>query len=60
MILPPKTKEDLMLEASPGVGQGAGTTTPYTATDWGVPSKSLSLSGIQFQLQKMKLELILS
>lgn len=49
-----------MLEASPGVGQGAGTTTPYTATDWGVPSKSLSLSGIQFQLQKMKLELILS
>lgn len=45
-----------MLEASPGVGQGPGTTTPPTATDWGVLRKSLSLSGLQLQLQKMNLE----
>lgn len=45
-----------MLEASPGVGQGPGTTMPSTATDWGILSKSLSLSSIQFQPQKMRLE----
>lgn len=48
-----------MFKASPGVGQGPGTTVPGTAADWMSLASSLAALGL-FQLQKMELEQILS